>query len=57
MRISDVFAMGGGYGHDYSEGCYSNYYGDCSTSKTPIQLEGPDFRNDLRDYKWDRWAY
>jgi|SwirhisoilCB2_FD_contig_31_11064808_length_491_multi_10_in_0_out_0_1 hypothetical protein len=57
MRISDIFAMGGSCGQSYGGGCYSGCHGDCRPFETPIHLEGPDFRNDLRNDKAHKGAY
>ena len=57
MRISDVFAMGGGCEHGYSRGCYSDCYGSCRPFEARYLLVGPDYRNDLRYDKWGKWSY
>ncbi|MBV9144252.1 MAG: hypothetical protein JO115_25600 [Pseudonocardiales bacterium] len=28
MRVSEIFSMGGGYGHNYDHGYYYGYYPD-----------------------------
>ena len=57
MRISDIFAMGGGCGHGDSGGCFSDCSSGCRPFNAPYQLEGPDFRNDLSHDKKDKWDY